>query len=114
MRRVIRDHDVLLILDEIQAGIGRTGEMYAFESADIVPDAVPFSKAGGGGVPLSVLVYHERYEEWESGAHVGTFRGHQEGTVAGGPPSRPERSARTAPPPERVAPPAASLEVFGC
>jgi diaminobutyrate-2-oxoglutarate transaminase len=83
IRRIIREHGVPLILDEIQAGVGRTGEMYAFEHADIVPDAVLLSKAVGGGVPLSVLVYHERYDEWESGDHVGTFRGHQLGMAAG-------------------------------
>jgi diaminobutyrate-2-oxoglutarate transaminase len=83
MRRITREHDVPLVLDEIQAGIGRTGAMYAFERADIVPDAVLLSKAVGGGVPLSVMVYHERYDEWASGAHIGTFRGHQLGMAAG-------------------------------
>jgi len=83
IRRITREQDIPLILDEIQAGVGRTGEMYAFEHADIVPDAVLLSKAVGGGVPLSVLVYRERYDEWESGDHVGTFRGHQLGMAAG-------------------------------
>jgi diaminobutyrate-2-oxoglutarate transaminase len=57
--------------------------MYAFEHADIVPDAVLLSKAVGGGVPLSVLVYHDRYDKWDPGAHLGTFRGHQLGIAAG-------------------------------
>jgi diaminobutyrate-2-oxoglutarate transaminase len=83
MRRVTREHDVPLVVDEIQAGIGRTGSMFAFEHADVVPDAILLSKAVGGGLPLSVLVYHERYDEWASGAHVGTFRGHQFGMAAG-------------------------------
>jgi diaminobutyrate-2-oxoglutarate transaminase len=83
VRRITREHDVPLVLDEIQSGIGRTGRMYAFEHADIVPDAVLLSKAVGGGVPLSVLLYHERYDQWASGAHVGTFRGHQLGMAAG-------------------------------
>nr|WP_158205040.1 diaminobutyrate--2-oxoglutarate transaminase family protein [Halomarina oriensis] len=83
MRRITREHDVPLVLDEIQSGVGRTGTMYAFEHADVVPDAVLLSKAVGGGVPLSILVYHERYDEWAAGAHVGTFRGHQLGMAAG-------------------------------
>lgn len=83
MRRITREHDVPLVVDEIQAGVGRTGSMYAFEYAGIVPDAVCLSKAVGGGVPLSVLLYHERYDEWASGAHLGTFRGHQLGVAAG-------------------------------
>lgn len=83
LRRITREHDVPLVVDEIQSGVGRTGEMYAFERAGIVPDVVLLSKAVGGGVPLSVVVYHERYDEWASGAHVGTFRGHQLGMAAG-------------------------------
>jgi diaminobutyrate-2-oxoglutarate transaminase len=83
MRRITREHDVPLVVDEIQAGIGRTGSMYAFEHAGIVPDAVLLSKAVGGGVPLSVMVYRDRYDEWAPGAHVGTFRGHELGMAAG-------------------------------
>ncbi len=83
IRRITREHDVPLIVDEIQAGLGRTGSMYAFEQADIVPDVVTLSKAVGGGLPLSVMLYDERLDQWESGAHVGTFRGNQLGMAAG-------------------------------
>ncbi|MFC6766709.1 diaminobutyrate--2-oxoglutarate transaminase family protein, partial [Natrinema soli] len=77
MRRVTRERDIPLIVDEIQTGLGRTGELYAFEHADIVPDVLTLSKAVGGGLPLSVVVYDESLDVWEPGAHAGTFRGNQ-------------------------------------
>ena len=73
-----------LICDEIQSGIGRTGRWFAFEHEGIVPDVVVLSKAIGGiGMPLSVVVYHERLDVWKPGAHMGTFRGNQPAMVAG-------------------------------
>lgn len=67
----------------MQTGFGRTGTMFAYEAANIVPDAVVLSKALGGGFPLAVLAYHRRYDQWLPGAHAGTFRGNQIGLVAG-------------------------------
>ncbi len=66
-----------LIIDEVQTGWGRTGTMYAFESAEILPDVVVLSKAIGGGLPLAVIVYREELDVWKPGAHAGTFRGNQ-------------------------------------
>nr|WP_254538582.1 diaminobutyrate--2-oxoglutarate transaminase [Halomarina sp. BCD28] len=83
MRRITRERDIPLILDEIQTGLGRTGELYAFEHADIEPDVVTLSKAIGGGLPLAVVVYHEDLDVWEPGAHAGTFRGNQLAMAAG-------------------------------
>jgi len=83
MQRLTREADVPLIVDEIQTGMGRTGETWAFEHADIVPDVVTCSKAVGGGLPLAVVVYDESLDEWEPGAHAGTFRGHQLAMAAG-------------------------------
>lgn len=83
IRRITRERGIPLILDEIQAGMGRTGELYAFEHADIVPDVVTLSKAIGGGLPLAVIVYDESLDVWEPGAHAGTFRGHQLAMAAG-------------------------------
>ncbi|WP_101298193.1 diaminobutyrate--2-oxoglutarate transaminase [Halegenticoccus soli] len=83
IRRITRQRDVPLVVDEIQTGLGRTGELYAFEHAGIVPDAVTLSKAIGGGLPLSVVVYREELDEWEPGAHAGTFRGNQLAMAAG-------------------------------
>lgn len=83
VRRLTREADVPLIVDEIQTGMGRTGETWAFEHANIVPDVVTCSKAVGGGLPLAVVVYDESLDEWEPGAHAGTFRGHQLAMAAG-------------------------------
>lgn len=83
VRRITRERDIPLVLDEIQTGLGRTGECYAFEHADVVPDVLTLSKAIGGGLPLAVVVYDESLDVWEPGAHAGTFRGNQLAMAAG-------------------------------
>lgn len=83
MRRITKEHGIPLIIDEVQTGIGRTGKMFAFEHADIVPDVIVLSKAIGGSLPLSVVIYHEKLDQWSSGAHIGTFRGNQLAMAAG-------------------------------
>jgi diaminobutyrate-2-oxoglutarate transaminase len=83
LRRITRQHDIALILDEVQTGIGRTGRLFAFQHAGIEPDILVLSKAIGGGLPISVMVYDERYDKWAPGAHAGTFRGNQLAMAAG-------------------------------
>lgn len=83
VREITQRHQVPLVIDEIQTGIGRSGDMFAFEHAGITPDAIILSKAIGGGYPLSLLVYLEKYDQWKPGAHAGTFRGNQIALVSG-------------------------------
>ncbi len=83
VRQITQRYDVPLVIDEIQAGIGRSGDLFAFQQADIVPDAILLSKAIGGGYPLSVLLYLDQYDQWKPGAHTGTFRGNQIALVSG-------------------------------
>lgn len=83
LRELCNVYQVPLIIDEVQTGFGRTGKLFAFEHADITPDVVVLSKALGGGLPLSVVVYDESLDSWQPGAHAGTFRGNQLGMVAG-------------------------------
>ncbi len=83
IRRITRARKIPLIVDEIQTGLGRTGAMYAFEHAGVVPDVVILSKAIGGGLPLSVVVYQSDLDQWAPGAHAGTFRGNQMAMAAG-------------------------------
>ncbi|HET7867128.1 MAG TPA: diaminobutyrate--2-oxoglutarate transaminase family protein [Burkholderiaceae bacterium] len=83
VRELTRRHDIPLVVDEIQAGFGRTGTHFAFEIAGIEPDAIVLSKAAGGGFPLALIAYHQRHDVWRPGAHTGTFRGNQIGLVAG-------------------------------
>eukprot|EP01090_Pellita_catalonica_P012428 TRINITY_DN2698_c0_g2_i1.p1 TRINITY_DN2698_c0_g2~~TRINITY_DN2698_c0_g2_i1.p1 ORF type:complete len:470 (+),score=97.10 TRINITY_DN2698_c0_g2_i1:47-1456(+) len=77
LRRITTERDIPLIVDEIQAGWGRTGKMFGFQWGDIIPDMVTMSKASGGGMPMAFLLYHPKYDVWGPGAHAGTFRGNQ-------------------------------------
>lgn len=83
LRRLTEQRGIALIVDEIQCGIARTGKMFAFEHAEILPDVMTLSKAIGGGLPLSVVVYREELDVWQPGAHAGTFRGNQLAMAAG-------------------------------
>jgi len=83
IRRVTEEYGIVLIIDEVQTGFGRTGKLFAFEHAGIVPDILVLSKAIGGSLPLSVLVYRKQFDVWKPGAHIGTFRGNQMAMAAG-------------------------------
>ncbi len=83
VRRVTKELDIPMIVDEIQCGIGRSGKFFAFEYADIVPDVILVSKAIGGSQPLSVVIYRKELDVWNPGAHAGTFRGNQLAMKAG-------------------------------
>ncbi len=83
VRRVTKELDIPMIVDEIQCGIGRSGRFFAFEYADIVPDVILASKAIGGSQPMSVVIYNKELDKWTAGAHAGTFRGNQLAMAAG-------------------------------
>jgi diaminobutyrate-2-oxoglutarate transaminase len=77
VRRITRERNIPLIVDEVQTGLGRTGTLYAFERSGIVPDVIVLSKAVGGSLPLAVILYKDELDVWQPGAHAGTFRGNQ-------------------------------------
>jgi len=84
LRRIADRFGMLLIVDEIQAGLGRSGKLWAFEHSDIEPDMICTSKALGGGLPLSAVVARaEILEEWGPGAHVSTQAGNVLACAAG-------------------------------
>lgn len=83
VRRVTKELDIPLIFDEIQCGMGRSGKLFAFEYAGIVPDVLLISKAIGGSQPMAVVVYNKELDKWTPGAHAGTFRGNQLAMKAG-------------------------------
>jgi diaminobutyrate-2-oxoglutarate transaminase len=83
IRQLCDAHGILLAVDEIQAGMGRTGRWFAFEHAGIRPDMFCVSKGVGGGFPLALLVYDRCLDHWQPGDHVGTFRGQEYAFRAG-------------------------------
>ncbi len=84
LERLCRTHGMLLIVDDIQAGCGRTGPFFSFEPAGLTPDLVCLSKSIGGlGLPLSLLLIRPELDRWRPGQHNGTFRGHNLAFVAG-------------------------------
>ena len=83
VRRVTLELDIPMICDEIQCGMGRSGRLFAFEHAGIVPDVILASKAIGGSQPMAVVIYDRKLDKWTAGAHAGTFRGNQLAMAAG-------------------------------
>jgi acetylornithine/N-succinyldiaminopimelate aminotransferase len=76
LRAITKEKDVLLILDEVQTGIGRTGKLFAYEHYDIEPDLITLAKALGNGFPVGALVGKDAVmEAFEPGTHASTFGG---------------------------------------
>jgi len=76
LREVCDRHDILLILDEVQSGYGRTGKMFACEHFGVIPDILAVAKSIASGFPLSaVIASSELMKQWEPGAHGSTFGG---------------------------------------
>jgi len=77
LRRITKEHGIMLIFDEIQSGFGRTGKMFASENFDVVPDIMTVGKAIAGGLPMSGIVSTpEIMSKWAPGMHGTTFGGH--------------------------------------
>ena len=84
VRALCDKHDIIMITDDIQVGIGRTGTFFSFERAGIAPDIVTVSKSiGGCGMPLAMVLIKPELDIWEPGQHTGTFRGNQLALIAG-------------------------------
>lgn len=84
LRRVCDRHGILLVADEVQTGFGRTGRMWAFEHAGIVPDIVCMAKAIANGLPLSALASSRALQErWGRSAHGSTYGGNPVACAAG-------------------------------
>lgn len=75
--------DILLIVDDVQAGNGRTGTFFSFEPAGIEPDVVCLSKSiGGFGLPMAITLIKSEHDKWGPGEHNGTFRGNNLAFIA--------------------------------
>ena len=76
LEKLCRKHDMLLIVDDIQAGCGRTGSFFSFEGMGIKPDIITLSKSlSGYGLPFAMVLLRRELDQWEPGEHNGTFRG---------------------------------------
>src|SRR5690606_17056899 len=74
--RIAKDHGALLIVDDIQAGCGRSGTFFSFEEAGIEPDIVTLAKSlSGMGLPFALVLIRPDLDQWAPGEHNGTFRG---------------------------------------
>ncbi len=83
LQEICREFDVLLIVDDIQMGCGRTGGFFSFEEAGLEPDMVLLSKSiGAYGLPMSLVLLKPELDEWDPGQHNGTFRGNNLAFVA--------------------------------
>ena len=83
IEKICRRFDILLIIDDVQAGCGRTGTFFSFEPAEITPDIVCLSKSiGGYGLPMALTLIKSEYDIWEPGEHNGTFRGNNMAFIA--------------------------------
>ncbi|RLT97978.1 diaminobutyrate--2-oxoglutarate transaminase [Ketobacter sp.] len=84
LRQLCDKHDILMIVDDIQVGCGRSGGFFSFERAGIVPDIVTLSKSiSGCGLPLAIVLLKPELDKWQPGEHNGTFRGNQLAFVSG-------------------------------
>jgi acetylornithine/N-succinyldiaminopimelate aminotransferase len=75
LRDLADRHELLLVFDEVQTGIGRTGSLFAYEQAGVLPDVVTLGKGLGAGVPLSAVLVNARADVLSPGDHGGTFNG---------------------------------------
>ena len=75
LRRICDEHGILLIVDEVQSGMGRTGKMFASEHFDLKPDIVTIAKGIGSGMPIGATVARSDLMTWKPGAHASTFGG---------------------------------------
>lgn len=83
LRQLTRERGILLILDEIQTGMGRTGKLFAYQHAGFLPDILTLGKGIGGGVPLAALLAREEICCFDPGDQGGTFNGNPLMTAAG-------------------------------
>lgn len=76
LEKLCRQHGMLLIVDDIQAGCGRTGTFFSFEEMGVQPDIITLSKSlSGYGLPFAVVLLKKELDQWKPGEHNGTFRG---------------------------------------
>lgn len=82
LQKICKRHDILLIVDDIQAGCGRSGTFFSFEEFGIQPDIITLSKSlSGFGLPMAMVLLKPELDIWQPGEHNGTFRGNNHAFV---------------------------------
>jgi 4-aminobutyrate aminotransferase len=75
LRRICDEHGIMLIVDEVQSGMGRTGKMFAIEYSGVRPDIMCLAKGLGSGMPIGACIARDDIMDWHKGAHASTFGG---------------------------------------
>ena len=75
LRQLCDDHNILLIFDEVQIGVGRSGRWWGYETLGVEPDAFTMAKGLGGGIPIGALAVKARFDHFQPGDHASTFGG---------------------------------------
>jgi len=83
VRKLCDEYDALLILDEVQCGMGRTGKLFAYQHFDVEPDVLAVAKGLGGGFPIGAVIVNQRADVFEPGDHGSTFGGNPLACSAG-------------------------------
>lgn len=84
LEELCRRHGILLVIDDVQMGCGRTGEFFSFTEYGLDPDVVCVSKSiSGSGLPMALTLIRPEYDQWAPGEHNGTFRGNNPAFVTG-------------------------------
>jgi 4-aminobutyrate aminotransferase len=79
LRQLCDRHGMLLVADEVQSGMGRTGKLFAVEHWDVEPDIICLAKGIASGMPLGAIVARDEVMDWPSGSHASTFGGRPDG-----------------------------------
>ena len=84
LEKICKEKDILLIIDEVQTGLGRTGKLFAYENYDIVPDILVLAKSLGGGMPIGAIIARDEINKaFVPGTHGSTFGGNAASCAAG-------------------------------
>ena len=84
VRKLCDEKDILLIFDEVQCGVGRTGELFAYQTLGVIPDVATFAKGLAGGVPIGAMMAKDfAAQAFQPGDHASTFGGNSLATAAG-------------------------------
>ena len=83
LRKICDEHGILLVVDEVQSGLGRTGKWWAVDHFGVEPDILCAAKPIGGGIPLGAIIARKELNAWPSGAHANTFGGNPLACAAG-------------------------------